>query len=144
MYDNIRFAELGQLLEVDNAQAEKIAARMIGEGRLKGCMDQVDGILTFESDADAVLQGWDEKIRYVFFLSHPPTHHFKSFIHPPTHPPTSSIHPSTYLFLSSTYLSISPTHPPTFLLYSAACQGVNTILEEASKAYPELLSAGGE
>jgi len=66
VYDNIRFAELGRLLEVSESQAEKIAARMIGEGRLKGCIDQVDGVLTFEGgregEAAAVLQGWDQKI----------------------------------------------------------------------------------
>lgn len=34
---------------------------MIGEGRLKGSMDQIDGVLQFEGDA-VVLQAWDEKI----------------------------------------------------------------------------------
>ena len=77
-------------MEVNEAQAEKVAARMIGEGRLKGNVDQVDGVLSFEGgregEAAAVLQGWDEKI-------------------------------------------------------AAACQGVNAILEEASKTHPELLAA---
>lgn len=62
VYDNIRFSELGNLLEIDAPKAEKVAARMIGEGRLKGSMDQVDGVLQFETDAGEVLAGWDEQI----------------------------------------------------------------------------------
>lgn len=51
-------------MEIDPARAEKVAARMIGEGRLKGSMDQIDGVLQFEADAD-VLQSWDDKITNV-------------------------------------------------------------------------------
>lgn len=35
IYDNIYFTELGQILGVDEAKAETIAARMITESRLK-------------------------------------------------------------------------------------------------------------
>jgi hypothetical protein len=31
------------------SQAEEIAARMIAEGRMKGYIDQIDGILVFEN-----------------------------------------------------------------------------------------------
>lgn len=61
IYENIRFEELGNLLEIDAARAEKLAARMITEGRLNGYIDQIDSILYFNEDSD-VLQGWDERI----------------------------------------------------------------------------------
>jgi hypothetical protein len=32
-----------------------------GQGRLKGSIDQIDGILQFESDSEP-LQAWDEKV----------------------------------------------------------------------------------
>jgi hypothetical protein len=54
----------GKLLGIEPAQAEKVAARMIGEGRLKGSMDQVDGILQFDVDADPLLS-WDDRIEAV-------------------------------------------------------------------------------
>ena len=61
IYENIRFEELGNLLEISTAKAEQIAARMIKEGRLSGYIDQIDGILYFEEDRD-VLRSWDERI----------------------------------------------------------------------------------
>jgi COP9 signalosome complex subunit 4 len=61
IYENIRFEELGNLLEISTAKAEQIAARMIKEGRLMGYIDQIDGILYFEEDRD-VLKNWDERI----------------------------------------------------------------------------------
>ncbi|CAL5223938.1 g6541 [Coccomyxa viridis] len=64
LYNNIYFAELGQLLGVTPAQAESVACRMIAEERLKGSVDQVDGLLCFETDTEG-LQQWDEQIGLV-------------------------------------------------------------------------------
>ena len=61
IYENIRFEELGALLEITTSKAERIAARMIKEGRLNGYIDQIDGILYFTEDTD-VLKNWDERI----------------------------------------------------------------------------------
>ena len=54
LYNNIALDELGALLGVDAARAEKIAATMIGEGRLQGSIDQVDRLLHFDAQADLV------------------------------------------------------------------------------------------
>jgi len=64
LYVNIGFAELGELLGVSAGRAEETAAKMIQEGRMKGVMDQVDGVLEFDTGAVAkeeVLQ-WDAQI----------------------------------------------------------------------------------
>ena len=64
IYRNIRFEELGALLEITPAQAEKVAARMIKEGRLSASINQVEGLLDFVEDID-VLQvgpGWVEPV----------------------------------------------------------------------------------
>jgi len=62
IYDNIHFGELGQILRLDAATAEKVAARMITEGRLLASIDQTASLLLFEADADALLS-WDERIK---------------------------------------------------------------------------------
>jgi COP9 signalosome complex subunit 4 len=61
-------------LKIAEDEAERVAARMIGEGRLKGCIDQTEGLLHFEGggeggkeggkggEAGALLQNWDERI----------------------------------------------------------------------------------
>ncbi len=65
IYSNIQFSELGRLLQVTpekvcnkfdtddcgllTVQAEQIASRMIAEERMKGSIDQIDNILTFEN-----------------------------------------------------------------------------------------------
>jgi COP9 signalosome complex subunit 4 len=51
VYDNISFVALGELLEIDAFSAERIASKMISEGRLQGSIDQIDGILTFSSES---------------------------------------------------------------------------------------------
>ncbi|CAM9739967.1 unnamed protein product [Ascophyllum nodosum] len=61
IYDNVRFEELGTLLQIPRQQAEKVAARMITEGRLRGTIDQIEGLLQFEGDLDE-LQHWDERV----------------------------------------------------------------------------------
>lgn len=49
LYNNIRFEDLGSLLGLDSEKAEETTARMIEQGRLVGRMDQLDGIVWFES-----------------------------------------------------------------------------------------------
>lgn len=41
LYNNITFPELGALLQISPAKAEKIASQMITEGRMNGYIDQV-------------------------------------------------------------------------------------------------------
>ena len=41
LYNNVGFDQLAALLELDSSRAEKVAARMIMEERLKGSIDQV-------------------------------------------------------------------------------------------------------
>lgn len=48
LYNNITFEELGALLEIPPKKAERIASQMITEGRMNGCIDQIDGIVHFE------------------------------------------------------------------------------------------------
>eukprot|EP00124_Ichthyophonus_hoferi_P003499 Ihof_evm4s306 gene=Ihof_evmTU4s306 len=48
LYKNISFVELGSLLEITPIQAEKMACQMITEGRMGGCIDQIDGLVRFE------------------------------------------------------------------------------------------------
>jgi COP9 signalosome complex subunit 4 len=50
LYENISLQELGVLLEVDAQTAERTVAKMIGEGRFQGSIDQVDSILYFARD----------------------------------------------------------------------------------------------
>lgn len=42
LYNNITFPELGALLQISPAKAEKIASQMITEGRMNGYIDQVN------------------------------------------------------------------------------------------------------
>ncbi len=48
LYNNISFEELGSLLEIPPAKAEKIASQMITEERMNGYVDQIDSIVHFE------------------------------------------------------------------------------------------------
>lgn len=61
LYNNIKFSELGALLEVPYQMAEKIASQMIGEGRMKGYIDQIDEIVYFENRE--TLPTWDTQIQ---------------------------------------------------------------------------------
>lgn len=49
LYNNITFDELGSLLEIPPHKAERIASQMITEGRMNGYIDQIDGVVHFES-----------------------------------------------------------------------------------------------
>ncbi|ETW02663.1 hypothetical protein H310_06122 [Aphanomyces invadans] len=64
IYKSMRFQELGTLLGVDALRAEKVAAIMIGEERMKGSIDQLHGMLEFQTNADA-LHGWDDRIQAI-------------------------------------------------------------------------------
>eukprot|EP00639_Heterosigma_akashiwo_P002680 CAMPEP_0194591992 /NCGR_PEP_ID=MMETSP0292-20121207/22459_1 /TAXON_ID=39354 /ORGANISM="Heterosigma akashiwo, Strain CCMP2393" /LENGTH=371 /DNA_ID=CAMNT_0039450299 /DNA_START=67 /DNA_END=1179 /DNA_ORIENTATION=- len=57
LYENIRLAELGVLLGIEADKAEKVAAKMITEGRLKASIDQIEGILQFEEDTNT-MESW--------------------------------------------------------------------------------------
>jgi len=61
IYNNITFEELGSLLQISPEQAEKIAARMIVEDRLRGKIDQIEKLLYFQTGTDAH-QVWDSHI----------------------------------------------------------------------------------
>ena len=47
VYNNIGLGELGALLGVEGQRAERVAARMIAEGRMMGTVDQLDSIIYF-------------------------------------------------------------------------------------------------
>lgn len=61
LYTNISFEELGALLGIGPDKAEKIAARMISEDRMRGSIDQVERVIHFENDIEE-LQQWDQQI----------------------------------------------------------------------------------
>jgi len=61
LYNNITFAELGQLLDISPAKAEKVASQMIVEARLKGTMDQIEALIIFENAQESLIQ-WDNHI----------------------------------------------------------------------------------
>ncbi|XP_060553370.1 COP9 signalosome complex subunit 4-like [Ruditapes philippinarum] len=65
LYNNISFPELGSLLEIPPAKAEKIASQMITEGRMNGYIDQIDSIVHFESRE--TLPTWDKQIQSLCF-----------------------------------------------------------------------------
>eukprot|EP00217_Crustomastix_stigmatica_P000312 CAMPEP_0183820046 /NCGR_PEP_ID=MMETSP0803_2-20130417/64444_1 /TAXON_ID=195967 /ORGANISM="Crustomastix stigmata, Strain CCMP3273" /LENGTH=383 /DNA_ID=CAMNT_0026064937 /DNA_START=1477 /DNA_END=2625 /DNA_ORIENTATION=- len=64
LYNNVYLSELGALLGIDPGRAEKVAAKMICEERLKGTIDQVEGLVYFEGGEDEA-QAFDERIRDV-------------------------------------------------------------------------------
>ncbi|GAM90912.1 hypothetical protein ANO11243_089580 [Dothideomycetidae sp. 11243] len=51
LYMNIGTAQLGAMLGVDGEKAEIYAAQMIEQGRLKGYIDQIDGLIHFDGVA---------------------------------------------------------------------------------------------
>lgn len=65
LYNNITFAGLGALLEIPAEKAERIASKMVTEGRLQGHIDQIDSTVHFESRN--VLQTWDDQIQSLCF-----------------------------------------------------------------------------
>lgn len=71
VYHNIAFDELGKLLGVDGLEAERYAANMIEQGRMKGWIDQPDGVIYFEEDlgkeggtSGRVQRNWNQIVRW--------------------------------------------------------------------------------
>ncbi|GBG82739.1 hypothetical protein CBR_g36268 [Chara braunii] len=64
LYTNISFEELGALLGINPEKAERIAARMVSEDRMRGSIDQVEGVIHFEADVEELRQ-WDHQIQGV-------------------------------------------------------------------------------
>jgi len=62
LYNNTTFEELGSLLEISPEKAEKIAARMISEGRMEGRIDQIEKLIYFEQADAQTLTYWDSRI----------------------------------------------------------------------------------
>jgi COP9 signalosome complex subunit 4 len=65
IYSSIYFTALGQLLGLSKEKTEKVASKMILDGSLKACIDQVDGILCFDAQEDShvkKLMEWDGAI----------------------------------------------------------------------------------
>jgi len=65
LYNNITFSGLGALLEIPPEKAERIASKMISEGRLQGHIDQIDSTVHFETRE--VLDSWDKQIQSLCF-----------------------------------------------------------------------------
>jgi len=65
LYNNITFLELGALLDITGEKAEKVTSRMIIEERLKGSIDQIAGLVVFQSGTtisqESLIQ-WDNRI----------------------------------------------------------------------------------
>lgn len=61
IYDSIYVSELALVLGVNPNKAEKIAASMIMDGSLMGSIDQVEGLLEFQSE-DSAHMTWDKSI----------------------------------------------------------------------------------
>lgn len=64
LYNNITFAELGSLLEISPERAEKMAARMMAEERMKGSIDQIDQLIQFENAGESIAV-WNTHIESV-------------------------------------------------------------------------------
>ncbi|KAJ3119030.1 hypothetical protein HDU96_003205 [Phlyctochytrium bullatum] len=62
LYHHIRFDELGVLLGVPSENAEHVASRMIGEGRVNGTIDQIDRLISFTEGDSYALEDWDVRI----------------------------------------------------------------------------------
>lgn len=52
IYNNITFRGLGALLDLAPSAAETMARKMIEQGRLRGTIDQVDKLITFEGNRE--------------------------------------------------------------------------------------------
>jgi COP9 signalosome complex subunit 4 len=63
VYKNMRLEDLGRIMEVQPARAEKMAAKMINEKRLQAYIDQRKGAIHFESGT--VLGMFDQSITHI-------------------------------------------------------------------------------
>lgn len=57
LYNNIGVDELGVLLGLSGEKAEEYAARMIEQKRMSGQIDQIDGLIYFDSIPSAIKEG---------------------------------------------------------------------------------------
>ncbi|KAI8899739.1 PCI domain-containing protein [Globomyces pollinis-pini] len=64
LYNNITFEELGNLLGISSSQAENIASQMIGESRMDGKIDQIDGLIYFSKSN--IMPTWDLQVMNVY------------------------------------------------------------------------------
>eukprot|EP01130_Rhizamoeba_saxonica_P019094 TRINITY_DN979_c0_g4_i2.p1 TRINITY_DN979_c0_g4~~TRINITY_DN979_c0_g4_i2.p1 ORF type:complete len:325 (-),score=84.85 TRINITY_DN979_c0_g4_i2:17-991(-) len=62
VYHNIRFEDLGSLLNISTEEAEKTAASMITEGRMYGSIDQIESLIHFKKQDESELHNWDHHI----------------------------------------------------------------------------------
>jgi hypothetical protein len=69
VYRNITFVSLGALLGIETGKAERIAAKMVAEGRLAGSIDQVAGVLDFAAEATGE---WRRRLPRSHFNPPPP------------------------------------------------------------------------
>ncbi|KAJ2827966.1 hypothetical protein IWW50_001619 [Coemansia erecta] len=79
LYTNIKFENLGCMLGVDAEDAELMCARMIAESRMKGRIDQIDGVITFEGAREV------KEVSAAIFLKsqaavQPPPMHFRESV----------------------------------------------------------------
>ncbi|KAK2861155.1 hypothetical protein FQN49_004494, partial [Arthroderma sp. PD_2] len=78
LYENIRVEDLGLILGLKatgditaGEKAEAYAARMLEQGRLKGTIDQIDGVISFDSEVDGDgragrnLRYWDAGVQHL-------------------------------------------------------------------------------
>jgi COP9 signalosome complex subunit 4 len=52
-YENVSFDHLSEILGVSVAQAEKLAAKLICDQRVRGYIDQIDGFVYFDNVASS-------------------------------------------------------------------------------------------
>ena len=68
VYKNIAFNELGKLLGIEGLEAERYAATMIEQGRMKGWIDQPEGLIYFEEntggEGSVVQRKWNQIVRW--------------------------------------------------------------------------------
>ena len=62
VYSSIAISELANILDVTPEAAEKIAGKMIQEGRVQGSIDQIDSFVDFEQKDSSSLYKWDMEI----------------------------------------------------------------------------------
>ncbi|KAJ3279987.1 COP9 signalosome complex subunit 4 [Borealophlyctis nickersoniae] len=60
LYNNISFEELGALLAIPPDAAERVASKMIEQGRMVGTIDQIDAMVFFRTKH--VLPTWDAQV----------------------------------------------------------------------------------
>jgi COP9 signalosome complex subunit 4 len=61
LYNNITFGQLASLLDITPEMAEKVASRMMIDDRLKGSIDQIEGLIIFHNAQESLLK-WDQRI----------------------------------------------------------------------------------